>query len=145
MSDDIHLLMTSLQLLSHEQSEQWQAATYARFFEQCPEGPHLWGKDDPASRAKMFNAVILAIIDNLARPDTGARNLQADLHTHQGYGVNPAMYALFLEALQVTLADTLGEAMTPEMTQAWARQTGRMCRMIDQQLAASGGDAPRTN
>ena len=122
MTSDIELIDAALQLLTDENSETLLARTYEIFFAVCPAAESLWEKDDPASRAKMFNGVILAVMDNLMRPQMGVNNLISDVKDHDGYGVKKDMYGLFFESMVGALKEALGEGFTLDMEMAWKRQ-----------------------
>ncbi len=122
MTDDIELIDAALQLLTEENSERLLARTYECFFSVCPTAESLWEKDDPVSREKMFNGVILAVMDNLMRPQMGENNLISDVRDHEGYGVKQEMYGLFFESLVAAFKETLGDSFTLAMEGAWKRQ-----------------------
>ena len=129
MQNDLNQITSSLQLLDEDKSESLLSLTYSHFFKTCPEGESLWEKDDPDSRAKMFNGIILTIMDNLTRPEICEQNLAADIKEHDEYGVDKGMYGLFFISLLAALNTTLGEAFNQEMQQAWTRQLGQLENM----------------
>ena len=53
------------------------------------------GHPDVNSQGKMFNAILLSVMDGLTQPETQHRNLVSDVREHKGYGVDRAMYGLF--------------------------------------------------
>jgi hemoglobin-like flavoprotein len=122
MNDDLHQITSSLQLLDEDKSENLLSLTYSTFFEACQDAESLWEKDDPDSRGKMFNGIILTIMDNLTRPEICENNLASDVKDHDEYGVNKGMYGLFFTSLLEALRATLGENFNQEMQQAWKRQ-----------------------
>lgn len=132
MINDIELIDGALQLLTDENSEHLLARTYEQFFTVCPTAETLWEKDDPGSRAKMFNGVILAVMDNILRPQMGENNLISDVRDHDGYGVKKDMYGMFFESMIEALKTTLGESFTVDMEEAWRRQfsqiEGTVCK-----------------
>ena len=119
---DFGLIQNSLQLLNEEKTEKLISLTYVIFFETCPEAESLWEKDDPESRSKMFNGVILMVIDKLMRPEIFIANLGADIKDHHGYGVKKEMYALFFQSLMTALREVLSDDFTEEMMHAWEKQ-----------------------
>jgi len=132
MTNDVELIDSTLQLLTDENSERLLTRTYERFFSVCPAAESLWEKDDPASRAKMFNGVILAVMDNLLRPQMGENNLISDVRDHDGYGVKKDMYGMFFGSMVEALKEALGEGFTVDMEVAWKRQfsqiEGTVCK-----------------
>lgn len=122
MHNDLLLIQKTLQSLDNETGEKLLRQTYERFFAACPAAAELWEKDDPVSRGKMFNGVILSVFDHLARPDIGEKNLRSDIRDHDDYGVSTQMYGMFFSALLETLSAVLGEGFDEDMAQAWERQ-----------------------
>jgi len=122
MENDLKYIHETLQLLDDEKSERLLAITYERFFVVCPDGKALWEKDDPVSRGKMFNSVILTVMDNIVRPDNCERNMIADVKDHDGYGVNKDMYGQFFCSLIASFHEVLGESFNADMETAWQRQ-----------------------
>jgi len=126
MNDDLHQITSSLQLLDEDKSDNLLSLTYSTFFEVCPEAESLWEKDDPDSRGKMFNGIILTIMDNLTRPEVCENNLASDVKDHDEYGVDKGMYGLFFTSLLQALNTILGEDFNQEMQQAWKRQLDQL-------------------
>ena len=130
MEHDLEQIDATLQLLTDEKSEDLLNITYSRFFEVCPEAETLWEKDDPVSRAKMFNGVILTVFDTITRPQIGESNLESDVKDHDGYGVSKAMYQQFFDSLLDALDVVLGDAFTVEMKSAWLGQLSQIKTLI---------------
>ena len=126
MQSDLDQITSSLQLLDEDKSDNLLSLTYSHFFEACPQAESLWEKDDPDSRAKMFNGIILTIMDNLTRPEICESNLASDVKDHDEYGVDKNMYGLFFTSLLEALKATLGEAFNQEMQQAWTYQLSQL-------------------
>ncbi len=137
MNDDMAQVYATLQLLDDKKSESLLSETYLRFFKVCPEAESLWEKDDPASRGKMFNSVILTIMDNMARPEISEKNLQSDVKEHNDYGVSKEMYSLFFCSLIEALNETLGENFNQDMEQAWKRQFDQIEGQVDKHTSIS--------
>lgn len=129
MHTDLEQITSSLQLLDEDKSDTLLSLTYSQFFEACPEGQSLWEKDDPDSRSKMFNGIILTIMDNLTRPEVCEKNLASDVKDHDEYGVDKDMYGLFFTSLFEALNSVLGEAFNQEMQLAWQRQLSQLKNM----------------
>ena len=122
MSADLNLIHRTFQSMSADTGEQWLTRTYALFAERCPEGAALWATPDVNSQGKMFNAILLSVMDGLTQPETQHRNLVSDVREHKGYGVDRAMYGLFLHAMGDALREVGGEAIPDEEFSAWERQ-----------------------
>lgn len=122
MSSDLMHITSTLQMLDDDQSEHLLALTYAQFFKVCPQAQALWEKDNPDSRGKMFNGIVLTLMDNMTRPEVCEINLASDVKNHDEYGVNREMYGLFFSSLHYALADTLGDAFSEDMSLAWKNQ-----------------------
>lgn len=122
MNTDLEYIYKTLQMLSEEKSEQLIAITYVRFFKACPEAESLWEKNDPLSRSKMFNGVILTVMDSITRPDICENNLLSDVKDHDGYGVNHPMYGLFFASLVEAFTEVLGDEFNQNMIKAWQQQ-----------------------
>ena len=129
MQNDLNQITSSLQLLDEDKSEKLLSLSYSLFFKASPEAESLWEKDDPDSRAKMFNGIILSIMDNLTRPEICESNLASDVKDHDSYGVNREMYGLFFTSLLDALHATLGEDFNQAMQQAWKRQLKQLENM----------------
>ncbi len=130
MERDLEQIDGTLQLLTDEKSEELLNITYSRFFQLCPDAETLWEKDDPVSRGKMFNGVILTIVDNITRPQIGENNLVSDVKDHDGYGVSNEMYQQFFDSLVDALAEVLGDEFTAEMMSAWRGQLSQIKTLI---------------
>lgn len=130
MEHDLEQIDATLQLLTDAKSEDLLNVTYSRFFQVCPKAETLWEKDDPVSRGKMFNGVILTIFDNISRPKIGEDNLVSDVKDHDGYGVSKEMYQQFFDSLVGALEEVLGEAFTVEMSTAWRGQLTKIKTLI---------------
>ena len=119
---DLKVIQSSLQLLDDDKSEQLITLTYALFFKNCPQAEILWRVDDPVSRIKMFNGVILMVIDKLNRPTVYESNLNTDTREHHEYGVTSEMYVLFFRALIDSFVHVLSSDFSNEMKLTWERQ-----------------------
>lgn len=137
MKDDMKQVYATMQLLNDETSESLLAETYLRFFKVCPEAESLWEKDDPSSRAKMFNSIVLTIMDNLTRPEIFEKNLQSDVKEHNEYGVSGEMYGLFFCSLIDALKETLGDDFSQDMELAWKRQFDQIEGRVDKHTSFS--------
>ncbi|OMH26643.1 globin [Motiliproteus sp. MSK22-1] len=130
MENQLDKIYSTLQLLDDEKSEKLINETYSIFFNAHPEAVLLWSKDDPESRSKMFNGVILTIIDNLTRPDIFKNNLLSDVKDHDEYGVDKEMYGGFFLSLTEALKKTLGSEFNQEMELAWKHQLAHIRELV---------------
>jgi len=122
MEIDLKKIHETLQLLDDEKSDSLLTITYQRFFSICPDSEALWEKDDPISRGKMLNSIILTVMDNIVRPDICENNVISDVKDHDGYGVNKDMYGLFFSSLIAAFHEVLGEGFNTDMDKAWTHQ-----------------------
>ncbi len=139
MSADQELILSTFQSLDAEMGERWLTRTYAIFAERCPEGAALWESPDASGKGKMFNAILLSVMDGVTQPETQRRNLASDVREHQEYGVQSAMYGAFLRAMLDALKETGGAEVSEDVFIAWERQL----KAIESQATAlaAGNDA----
>ena len=126
MKNELEQIDATLQLLTDQKIERLISLTYSTFFNVCPEAESLWEKDDPASREKMFNGIVLMIVDKLTRPVVFDNNLRSDVKDHEGYGVSKDMYGLFFTALFDALKETLGDDFNDAMASTWKHQLSQI-------------------
>lgn len=93
---------------------------YQRLFARLPETEVLFLRDtDRSIRGSMLSWVFLMILD-FSDPQTyGARMIQNEVLTHEGYGVCADQFVVFFEVLSETLRDCLGDDWTEDMGVAW--------------------------
>ena len=98
-----------------------QQETYRRFFQLCPEAQGLMGHSDEPMRGRMLEQTYELLMDaKLQGPDSYFR---WEIRNHvSAYGVSASMYGAFLQALEATIAQALGEALKQQMAKAWQQR-----------------------
>jgi hemoglobin-like flavoprotein len=110
---------------------------YSRFFELAPEARDLFPNDMERQRLKLMD-MIAALVGALDQ-----RELFQSLITHSGrqhakFGVRPAQYAAFGEALIWSFERHLGAAFTPELREAWRA----LYDVVQEQMLRAGDHQP---
>ena len=85
-------------------------ALYARFFTRCPEARALFGAHSLSEQGEMVSETFRAIVAWLDDEPWLDANLIAFGESHVEYGVEEAMYPLFVDAFVETVAARSGEA-----------------------------------
>lgn len=114
---------------------------YGRLFELTPEAQVLFRNDMERQRLKLMD-MMAALVGALDR-----RELFQSLITHSGrqhaaFGVTPAQYAAFGEALIFGLAQQFGAAFTPELRAAWSALYAAVQQEMMRAGAPSTGSSP---
>jgi len=118
---DSELITISLELAA-ERGGDLTPAVYARLFAENPEMEPLFIRDtNHAVKGEMLARVIEAILDFIGERKYSAHLIQCEVITHDGYGVPPAVFAVFFGTLARTLRDVVGADWTPEIDAAWTR------------------------
>ena len=107
---------------------------YALLFELQPQARRLFPADMEAQVRKLTDMVD-AIVRGLDRPEELRATFTALGQRHASYGVGEADYDDVGAALFKSLRETLGDAFTPEVEQAWGAVYGDMAEIM---IAAQG-------
>jgi nitric oxide dioxygenase len=99
------------------------ALFYARLFEIAPEVQPLF-KGDMADQGRKLMMTLGTVVRSLDRLDSVMLAVKALAVRHAGFGVKPRHYEPVGFALLWTLQQALGEAFTPETSEAWAKAYG---------------------
>jgi nitric oxide dioxygenase len=91
---------------------------YARLFSIAPEVRPLF-RGDSSEQKRMLMAVLGTAVAGLGRLDKLKPTLGALGHRHSAYGIKPAHYRLFGDALVWALETHLGNSFTPAIKAAW--------------------------
>jgi hemoglobin-like flavoprotein len=110
---------------------------YSRFFELAPDARGLFPSDMERQRLKLMD-MIAALVGALDQ-----RELFQSLITHSGrqhakFGVRPAQYSAFGEALIWSFERQLGAAFTPELREAWSA----LYDVVQEQMLRAGDHRP---
>ncbi len=120
------MVRKTLMLLDDEKSERLISATYEHFFQLNPVAEDLWEGDATVSKGKMFNNIILTIMDNIMRPEMVEGHLANEAADHKGYGTGVDMYAQFFQAMIGAFTTVLGDRFDAEMQQVWQSQFNQL-------------------
>ena len=116
------MIRKTLMLLDDEKSERLIKTSYEHFFTLNPAAEDLWEGDGATAKGKMFNNIILTVMDNLVRPEIVEGHLASEAADHKGYGTSNDMYAQFFQAVIAAFTVVLGDEFDAEMQQVWQRQ-----------------------
>jgi len=92
---------------------------YARLFELAPEARSLFRNDMERQRLKLMD-MMAALVGALDQRELFQSLIIHSGRQHAEFGVTPAQYAAFGEALIWSLAQQFGAAFTPELRAAWS-------------------------
>jgi hemoglobin-like flavoprotein len=99
-------------------ADQVAARFYTRLFAQEPALRPLFKTDMDLQKVKLMT-MLAFVVDNLLQLDELIPTIQALGQRHVEYGVAPEHYEPLGEALLWALAQSLGDAFTPEVRAAW--------------------------
>lgn len=142
---NINLVQTTLAQVQL-QAEAFTGLFYGRLFDQHPELRPLFTTDLSQQGGKLMATLQLAVT-GLNRPQTIMAAIKQLGQRHVGYGVQDIHYHLMGEVLLWSLAQTLGDAFTPEVEAAWAEAYSLLAGLMKEaacQLCDSNLDAFRT-
>lgn len=126
------------------QAEAFTGLFYGRLFEQHPELRPLFPTDLGQQGARWLAALQFAIT-GLNQPQTIVAAIKQLGQRHAGYGVRDDHYHLMGEALLWSLAQTLGDAFTPEVETAWAEAYSLLAGLMKEAASQFTGHTFTTN
>ena len=100
--------------------EAFARSFYDRLFTAFPETKPLFAHTDMRQQQNKLMAALSLAVNNVHNIESVADTLNKLGHNHVGYHVKPHHYAMVGDALLATLAETLGDAWTPQHKEAWA-------------------------
>lgn len=113
------------------------ARFYARMFSVYPQVVPLFRDTDPVAQRKKLMASVAAVVTLVDRPDELEPVLEQMGRSHEGYGVQPLQYEFVCASMLATMAETLGDAWTAEVSETWAAALRHVSdRMIAAQAAS---------
>ncbi|MGI9451044.1 MAG: globin domain-containing protein [Geminicoccaceae bacterium] len=116
---------------------------YDRLFSVAPQVRPLFRRDT-SEQKRMLMAVFGTAVAGLGRMDKLKPTLGELGHRHVTYGVEPAHYHVFGEALIWALEKRLGDDFTPAIKQAWVDAYAELAdAMINAADEAASGSADR--
>ena len=92
---------------------------YGHLFRRSPGLRTLFPEDMEQQYLKLAQTLCV-VVSGLDQPKQIVPGLEALGARHRGYGVRPSHYRLMGQALMASLGGALGDAWTPEYTQAWS-------------------------
>lgn len=100
---------------------------YERFFALRPEAQALWDDDTQMNQGHMLNEIFVCLMDQAASKSYLDEVYEVHVADHIGMGVvDASMYADFLHALQLAVADVLGENWPRNAKAAFQHQCDQM-------------------
>lgn len=113
------LVIDSLQVAA-DRAGDLTPVVYQRLFVRLPEVEILFLRDtDGSIRGSMLSWVFSMILD-FSDPQTyGARMIQNEVLTHEGYGVSADQFVVFFEVLLETVKECLSDDWAPAIDEAW--------------------------
>lgn len=128
------LVTESLELVAEREGD-ISPAIYERYFAKCPGSEALMSHIDELVRAKMMAEVYRLVMLPDYSDEEGYLNFEISNHA-LAYSVEPHMYSNLLYALMDTVAETLKEAWTPELKDAWESRLESLLQEIEQRASA---------
>lgn len=98
-----------------------KALVYARLFALHPAMEAEFWRDTTGNiRGEMLNRSFELILDLAGPKGWGDQFLASEIHTHNAYGIPPAVFADFLPIVAAVIRDGCGDGFTAAMSAAWA-------------------------
>ena len=94
---------------------------YGRLFKTLPDARPLFESTDMREQGRILMRMLDSSVESLSNPDVLHEQMTVLGKRHVGYGVVPAHYKSFGEALLWTVEEVLGEDYKPEIGMAWAK------------------------
>ena len=123
---DAKLIEQSLELAA-EIGTDLTPRVYRRLFADHPDMEALFVRDTNGSvRGEMLARVFEMILDFIDRRAYGARMIQCEVVTHEGYGVPLDVFGVFFQTVADTLREAVGASWTAAMDTAWREMLTEM-------------------
>ena len=124
-------IMRSLELVGERGDP--APAVYARLFARYPAMEALFVRDtNGLVRGNMLAEAIGAILDFIDRDAYGGNLMRIEVVNHENLGVPKEVFPAFFTVMRDSFAETLGEAWTTEIDQAWGDLLARIEREVMQ-------------
>ena len=108
---------------------------YDRLFELDPSLRSLFSRTDMVSQRRNLMQTLGVVVASIDRLETIVPAVEALGRRHAGYGVEAAHFETVGQALLDTLGIGLGEALTPEVSEAWATAYGILAGVMQSAAA----------
>jgi nitric oxide dioxygenase len=120
---------------------------YKNIFAEIPALTNLFNMGNQANGAQQQSlaSAVFAYAANIGSPDKLGPVIERIVHKHVSVGVRAEHYPIVGRHLLGAIAQTLGEAATPELLAAWAEAYGALARVFidaEQKLYAGAGIEP---
>ncbi len=120
---------------------------YKNVFAELPELTRLFNMGNQANGAQQQSlaSAVFAYAANIGNPDALGPVINRIVHKHVSVGIRAEHYPIVGRHLLGAIAETLGEAATPELLAAWAEAYGALASLFikaEQQLYADAGISP---
>ena len=105
---------------------------YKNLFTEYPQLTRLFNMGNQASGAQQQSlaSAVFAYAANIGTPEALGPVVQRIVHKHVSIGVRAEHYPIVGRHLLGAIADTLGEAATPPLLDAWAEAYGSLARLL---------------
>ncbi len=104
---------------------------YRRYFASCPGSQDLMSHIDDLVRGKMMEEVFRLIMVQDYDEESHYLNFEVKNHKY-AYSVLPHMYTNLLNAVHVTVKESVAEAWNPGMENAWQARIGSLISELEQ-------------
>jgi len=99
---------------------------YARLYKHHPEMEAMFINDtDGGARSHMLYESFECLLDLAGEGRYAKLMIQAEKNTHEGIGIDPAIFTHFFYIMRDVLKDGLGAAWTPAFDDAWTNVLAR--------------------
>jgi hemoglobin-like flavoprotein len=112
-------------------------------FERYPQTQSMFPAGRRSRQEGMLTEALFAVLDHLGDAPWLTSTLHALGAKHVDYGVTDEMYVWVGDALLRTLAESAGDAWSPELEQAWAAGFGAIASLMQEGARLSGADTER--
>ncbi|HIG40849.1 MAG: globin [bacterium] len=124
------LVLVSLELAADKAGD-ITPEIYRRYFASCPGSQDLMSHIDDLVRGKMMEEVFRLIMVQNYDEESHYLNFEVKNHKY-AYSVQPHMYTNLLNAVHVTVKESVAEAWSPGMEDAWQTRIGRLISELEQ-------------
>ena len=130
------LIVESLELAA-ERCEDLTPLVYDRLFHVKPETRAMF-RTDPKNLVKgsMLELAVEAILDFVGERKAAHRLIFCEVQSHDAYGTQPEIFAVFFEVIADVLRDLIGEQWSPEMDAAWRTTLKELDAYVEKAIKA---------
>lgn len=123
--------------LAAERCEDLTPLVYDRLFSVRPETKGLF-RTDPKSfiKGSMLELALEAILDFAGERKASHRLIFCEVQSHDAYGTQPEIFAVFFVVIADTIRDLIGDQWTPEINEAWQTTLADLQAYVDDAIKA---------